>query len=1117
MKKRILTPIAAIASLMLVTTLAGCDMKLPFDIKWPFGKSSTTDTESTDTGSSDTTSTHVPEAFEGYGAPSNGIGEDGDTYVDLDTGIEYVKKGGKWVVTHVSEELSGEGAPDASIGQNGDTYVDTINGAEYVKQNGEWIQTRKGDTTYVVTFNLNGGKLANGDTTIPNQIVREGRWITEPASNPMKEHSKFLGWFVVGTEQTWSFKGTPVYGDVDLIAKYSVNEEDKITYTVDPNNGEATYTVETFIGDTSYPAAPFKAGYDFQGWKILSTGQMYNGTVTAAMNGETIVAQWEKAQFNVSYQVEANGEVTITGVLNIEAESVSIPDTINGRKVTKIAKKAFNFRTNIRTIYIPASVKLVEEGAFAGTWRLQTIYVDSASPYYTSVNGILFSKSLDTLVCYPTKAGASYTVPASVTRIAAYAFYESKDMGLTSINFSEGLVEIGDYAFYMNETISSITFPKSLRRIGKAAFLGTTFTQEGDDYASPQGVLQVVKFNDGLEEIGDSAFANQYFKDTFELPSSVKVIEPYAFANCTAIVTLVIPANLETFAPSAFNGCTGILEIKVADDCKNYTVQDKILYTKDMKTLVLCPSGRTAKVTVPEGVTALGDFAFYMVDELQEYEFPSSLKVIGRETFAQTYHLNAFRIPDSVESIGEDCFYQSGVSTMKIGTGLQAIPEGAFNDTKIRNIDIPGNVKTIEGDAFGSSPLTSATLLEGVTTIKKSAFAGCSSLATVTLPESITTIGNSAFANSKVKTLYIGKNVTSIGVDICYNYDAGSTSLESLTVSSENANYTYQNNILFTKDKTTLLFATNKIGSSVIIPEGVQKIGDSAFAKLSTVTSYSFPSTLVEIGEGAFTYCKASSLTFPSSLRKIGEGAFYFAYTGSVTFNEGLQEIGAYSFRLSDIKTLSIPDSVKTIGDYAFYQTMMLTSQISLGSGVETIGEGAFMNSKISGTLTIPASVTSIGDGAFTADISTYGPSISSIVVEAGNANYASGSNLLMNKAKDTVYGFASAQKSIVVPEGVTTIANYGLAAGGNSIGGCLTQSISLPSTLTTIGYAGLFGQAKVAAINVPASVTSVGDYAFSYWTASQAITFNCSRAFALENFAPYFLSGCSATVKYQG
>ena len=191
------------------------------------------------------TSITSKQNFTGIGIPSDALGNDGDTYKDESSGDLYVKEDGHWVIKQVAKALSGEGAPSDSIGNDGDTYEDTLSGATYKKVNGHWELTKKGDTTYVVTFNLNGGHFANGETTLKDQIVREGRWVKEPSMTPIKDHCEFLGWFAEGSNQAWNFVGQSVYGNVNLVAKYRVKDEDKIIVTVNPNNGEATYTYET--------------------------------------------------------------------------------------------------------------------------------------------------------------------------------------------------------------------------------------------------------------------------------------------------------------------------------------------------------------------------------------------------------------------------------------------------------------------------------------------------------------------------------------------------------------------------------------------------------------------------------------------------------------------------------------------------------------------------------------------------------------------------------------------------------------------------------------------------------------------------------------------------------
>lgn len=1059
--------------------------------------------------------TTVNRSYSGEGAPIEGLGIDGDTYTDTLTGNMYKKENGTWVLVINSSPKSytGEGEPNPELGNNGDKYTNNINGAEYEKQNGTWVLVKAGDTTYVVTFNLNGGHFANGDTTYPNQVVREGRWITAPASNPIKEHCTFTGWFAQGSTVAWNFIGQSVYGNVDLVAQYSVNEGDKINVTVNPNNGEASYQYETFVGDYYYPSVPEKDGYNFLGWYIAGTDTKYSGRVDGTLNNQTLEARWEKAKFNIQYVIEANNEVTVTGILDINSVAVSIPNEINGRKVTKISSKAFNLKTELKTVSIPENVKVIEEGAFRGARALQTVNVASSNLNYMSINGVLYNKAQTSLELFPTKAGTEYDCLPTLKRIGGYAFYDSKDSGISRITFNEGLEEIGCYAFAYNELIKSVDFPSTLKVIGKGAFIGSTTSGEDDSFVSPQGVLQNVSFNEGLEEIGEMAFANQYFKDVFRLPSTVKTLRSYAFANCNAITKIIFPQSLETLENNVFAGATGVLDLAVAEGNTHFKVIDKVLYNIDGTKLIMCPSGRTEPITIPEGVTELGDYAFYMVDELKEYTFPSTLTKIGVECFAQTYGLNSMVIPNSVTEIGHDCFYESGISSITLGTGLVEIPEAMLNATKISSIVIPSNVKKIGKYAFEGSPLSAVTFNEGLEEIGDAAFHRCP-ITTIDLPNSLKTIGASAFSGCKITNLDIKDGLTTIGQQ-AFSDSNGKTTLNTITVSAGNTSYSVVNNVLLSKDGTTLYMATSTAGEmngdkyKMTIPNGVQVISDYAFAYCQNINEFVFSNTVTEIGEGAFMYTKVAQYDLPNSLKTIKDGAFYFTYAKAVNFGSGLETIGDFAFRMSDITALVLPNNIKSVGEGAFTQCMSLKS-LALGSGIQTIGDFAFADTGITGMVTIPATCTSIGKGAFASTVSTYGQTISAFVVDEANPNYTSNGGLVMNKAQTTVVATAAGVGSITIPETVTEIRDYAMAANKLAV-----ISLTLPSSLTRIGDCGLAFLTRVTSVNIPSSVTYIGDKVFAYWGKNQIINFSCTMDYALTNFHANYLAGCLATVNY--
>lgn len=182
-------------------------------------------------------------------------------------------------------------------------------------------------------------------------------------------------------------------------------------------------------------------------------------------------------------------------------------------------------------------------------------------------------------------------------------------------------------------------------------------------------------------------------------------------------------------------------------------------------------------------------------------------------------------IPNSITTIG----YQS-----------------LFELRSLKNIEIPNSVTKIEDFAFGyCASLTEIKIPESVKTIGLCAFDRCASLATVTLSEGLEEIGRQAFAYCEaLKRIHIPKSVKCIGI---WAFD-GCDTLEEITVDTENSAYRSIDGNLYSKDGTVLLkYAVGKKNTEITVPEGVKKIGESAFLGAESLKKIHLPDSLTEI------------------------------------------------------------------------------------------------------------------------------------------------------------------------------------------------------------------------------------------------------------------------------
>ena len=473
-------------------------------------------------------------------------------------------------------------------------------------------------------------------------------------------------------------------------------------------------------------------------------------------------------------------------------------------------------------------------------------------------------------------------------------------------------------------------------------------------------------------------------------------------------------------------------------------------------------------------VTEIGDGAFNYIKRLDVVTIPDSVTTIGAEAFVDCYFLSSVEIGSNVATIGDRAFVGCDIETLKVDesnnfyksvddviytkdgttlvryaagkddtsfeipTGVTIIGKYAFEDcNNLTAVTMPDSVITIEDDGFSNCVrLTSVTLSNCLTTIGDEAFS-YSGLTNVTLPDSVTTIGNSAFYYNEFSSITIPKGVTSIGDGAFAHCEY----LQSIVVDQNNNFYKAQDNVLYTKDGTTLVaYPTNKTDATFAIPSDVVAVAGYAFMDCENLTSVTIPNGVTSIGKSAFNSC-------------------------------------------SNLLSVTIPDSVTSIGERAFASCSKLQNA-TLGNGVTTIEDDAFVYCSSLTSIAIPHSVTAIGKEVFyCCDL------LATIDVDEQNKFYKSVNGVLYTKDGTTLITYPKGKQDarFAIPNGVVVIDK-------NAFSACeYLSAVVIPDSVTTIGDFA-FSSSGLIRVEMGSGVTSIGSCAFAWSYALTEITYNGTR-----------------------
>ena len=266
--------------------------------------------------------------------------------------------------------------------------------------------------------------------------------------------------------------------------------------------------------------------YEHTAWKYE------NGTLTIAGQGEmkySSTAPWYGQKENITTVEIQKGVTSIYQYAFFEYSRLT--DVIIPEGVTSIGNDAFQNCTSLTGVEIPDSVTSIGIYAFLGCSSLASINVKEGNTAYYSVNGVLYTKSGNTLVIYPDKKQQeTYVVP-------------------------EGVTSIDDNAFSNCTGLSSVTIPESVKSIGKKAFNNCTR-------------LSSVTILGGVESIGEQAFYGSGIYSV-TIPESVKSIGNSAFQNCKSLQEVIIRNGLESIGENAFYNCDGLSKVEMPVSVKS--------------------------------------------------------------------------------------------------------------------------------------------------------------------------------------------------------------------------------------------------------------------------------------------------------------------------------------------------------------------------------------------------------------------------------------------------------------------------------------------------------------------------------------------------------------------